>query len=404
MLLFSSGLFGYTDSLFKAVEATYRAGLPNFYKKIHSNQSVKIAYLGGSITRADNGWREQTNSMLQKQFPGTKFEQIMAAIGGTGSDFGAYRLQNHVLDYNPDLVFVEFAVNDNAKTFLYVIESMEGIVRQIWKSNPKVDICFVYTFQKVQLAFYQQNSFPVSVSAMEKVANYYKIPSICMALPVINLINQGNIILQGKNKDYQGKMVFSEDGVHPYTETGHKIYAETVIQHLKGLESIKKTFNHVLYKPLSKNSFDSIKMINVNKIQKSKGWHIVDSVVLGKSFASLLPMVYASTDTSEYVKISFTGDRFGWVDILGPSSGEIVVWVDDNPPKYIKRFDDYCTYYRMSYHFLSGFSEGKHKAIIKISPNKLDKATILAKRNNAVNNYEAFKKQAFYVGAFLINK
>ena len=113
LLLFSCrAVLAQTDSISKAVEATYRAGLPNFYNKIRNKQTVKIAYLGGSITRADNGWREQTFNWFKQQYPSIKFEQIMAAIGGTGSDFGAYRLQNHVLKHKPDLVFVEFVLEN----------------------------------------------------------------------------------------------------------------------------------------------------------------------------------------------------------------------------------------------------------------------------------------------------
>jgi len=405
LLLFSCrAVLAQTDSISKAVEATYRAGLPNFYNKIRNKQTVKIAYLGGSITRADNGWREQTFNWFKQQYPSIKFEQIMAAIGGTGSDFGAYRLQNHVLKHKPDLVFVEFAVNDNAKNSQQVKEAIEGIVRQIWEANRKTDICFVYAFQKIQLSYYHGNKFPVSASAMETVADFYKIPSICLALTVIKLIEEGKMILQGKVKDFPNKMVFSEDGVHPFTGTGHRIYAETIIQHLKTLENQGKSFKHALLKPLSLNNLGKVKMINADKIEKSKGWEVVDSVVVGKPFASLLPKVYASTDTSQFIKISFKGNSFGWVDVMGPSSGQIIVWVDGNPPQYINRFDDYCTYYRMSYHFLSGFSAGKHTAIIKISPNKLDKAAILANRNNTIDNPETFKKQAFYFGPFLMKK
>ena len=70
-----------TDSLANAVEADYRKGLPNFFNKIIKGKKVKVAYLGGSITRADKGWREQTFNWLQQAYPKAQFEQIMAAIG-----------------------------------------------------------------------------------------------------------------------------------------------------------------------------------------------------------------------------------------------------------------------------------------------------------------------------------
>ena len=41
--------------------------------------------------------------------------EINAAIEGTGSDFGVFRLKDHVLQYKPDLGFVEFDKTIDAK-------------------------------------------------------------------------------------------------------------------------------------------------------------------------------------------------------------------------------------------------------------------------------------------------
>lgn len=403
-LLFSFSAAAQSDSLVDAVEAAYRAGLPNFFNKINKGKSVKIAYLGGSITRADRGWREQTFEAFQKQYPNVQFEEIMAAIGGTGSDFGAYRLGAHVLQYAPDLVFVEFAVNDNGKTAQQVKASMEGIVRQIWKYNPKTDICLVYTFQKVQLPWYEKGKFPVSASAMEAVAEHYQIPTVCMGLPAIRLIQAGTMIVQGKAKDFPDKVIFSEDGVHPFPQTGQKVYAETLVKHFNELKTVGKPGKRTLKKALVSENLERATLIPVEKLERSAGWNIVDSVVTGKPFASLMPQVYASADTSQYLKVSFTGRSLGLLDVMGPSSGQIQVWIDRDPPRTLNRFDEYCTYYRMGYSVITGLSDGKHTAILKISPATLDKAAILAKRNNKINNPQTFEKHVFYPGAVLVEK
>jgi hypothetical protein len=238
---------------------------------------------------------------------------------------------------------VEFAVNDHSKTSQQVKESVEGIVRQIWKANRNTDICFVYTFQKVQLPFYLKGKFPVSATAMETIADYYQIPSICIALPVIKMIEEGKMLIQGKAKDYPDKIVFSEDGVHPFGETGHEIYAETVKKHFKSLQPVGKLGKHTLKPALMPNNLKKVEMVLLDKIEKSQGWQLVDSVVLSKPFASLMPPVYASTDTTDFIKINFKGNRLGLVDIIGPSSGQIVVSIDNAPPQYINRFDEYCT-------------------------------------------------------------
>lgn len=83
-----------------AVECHARDGLPNVLHKLSAGKDVRIAYLGGSIT-AQPGWRVKTTAWFQKQFPDSRVDEIDAAIGGTGSDLGVYRLQHDVLTYKP---------------------------------------------------------------------------------------------------------------------------------------------------------------------------------------------------------------------------------------------------------------------------------------------------------------
>ena len=51
-------------------------------------------------------------------------------------------MDSDVLAKNPDLVFVEFAVNDSQTDSLEIVRSMEGIVRKIRNHSDHVDICF----------------------------------------------------------------------------------------------------------------------------------------------------------------------------------------------------------------------------------------------------------------------
>ena len=89
------------DPLVPAQECHARRGLPHFFAKARMpGAAVKIAYLGGSIT-AQPGWRPKTLAYFQKTYPMATFSEINAAIGGTGSDLGVFRLKRDVLDKNP---------------------------------------------------------------------------------------------------------------------------------------------------------------------------------------------------------------------------------------------------------------------------------------------------------------
>lgn len=201
-----------------------RAGLPNYFAKVFNGEPVNVAYLGGSIT-AQPGWRVYSLDWMKEKFPEVRFKEINAAIGGTGSDFGVFRLNDHVLAHKPDLVFVEFAVNDSYTDPDKILRSMEGIVRQIWQANSYADICFIYTIKEDFLEEETKGCLPKSVQTMEGIADKYNIPTINYGFEVARQVKSGKLIFtkQGSKK-VNGVPVFSPDGVHPYLETGHKIY------------------------------------------------------------------------------------------------------------------------------------------------------------------------------------
>lgn len=134
----------------EAVECRPRSGLLNALARMKAGKEVRIAYLGGSITE-QAGWRVKSLEWFRKQYPSARISEINAAIGGTGSDLGVFRLRHDVLQFKPDLLFVEFAVNDGGAPPDRIHKSMEGIVRQAWRDNLATDICFVYTLTEGML-------------------------------------------------------------------------------------------------------------------------------------------------------------------------------------------------------------------------------------------------------------
>ena len=79
-----------------AVECSPRGGLPNFYAKLGKGGALTVAYFGGSIT-SQAGWRVQSLERLGRRYPNVSFNEVDAAIGGTGSNLGVFRLGHDVL-------------------------------------------------------------------------------------------------------------------------------------------------------------------------------------------------------------------------------------------------------------------------------------------------------------------
>jgi len=362
------------------VEFRARDGLPNFFAGISRGDSLKVAYLGGSIT-AQEGWRVFSLSWLRQRFPRSRFSEINAAIGGTGSDFGAFRLTDQVLKFNPDLVFIEFAVNDGNTAERKIIRSMEGIVRQIWQQNPRTDICFVYTLTEQDIPTELKGILPLSAQTMEKVADKYQIPSVNFGYEVTKMVRNKNLIMKGAKTETDGIKVFSRDGVHPYPETGHLIYCEALKRSFETMASGKKskTKKHLLPKPLVADYFSNPQMVDFTHGTLSKNWQVlqISDQPAFHSFGKFLVKFGKAGQSGETLTIHFTGRTIGIYDIMGPDAGRIIVEVDGCVKDTISRFDRFCTYRRLNYFLIDNLPNKTHKVIFHVVAEPFDKVAIL---------------------------
>ena len=89
-------------------------------QKARKGERLNVVFLGGSLTWGANAsdpaitsWRGLTMQMLYDRYPEARWRFKDAAIGGTGSTLGVFRMQRDVFDFKPDLVFLDFTLNDN---------------------------------------------------------------------------------------------------------------------------------------------------------------------------------------------------------------------------------------------------------------------------------------------------
>jgi len=399
--------------LVPAQECRPRNGLPNLFQKAQTpDREVKVAYLGGSIT-AQPGWRVKTLAHLQKTFPDTKFAEINAAIGGTGSDLGVFRLKKDVLDQKPDLLFVEFAVNDGGAAPEQIFRCMEGIVRQTWKALPDCDICFVYTVTEALVGPLLEGKFPRAASAMESIANHYGIPSIHMGLEVAKLAKEGKLVWKGalpkteaEKEAAKGQFIFAPDSVHPHVETGHELYLQAIVRSLEPIQKAgAEARPHQVAAPFSPTNYELAQMLPITEAIMSSGFAALDPVTdaFGKRWANRMTSLHRGAKPGETIIFKFKGTRCAIYDVIGPESGQITITLDDQTPRLVSRFDSYCTSHRLSMVLIgSELPDAVHTVKIEIHPEQPDKAKILATRGNKIDKPERFDGTAFYPGAILL--
>jgi len=399
--------------LVEAQECRPRAGWPNFLAKARTpGATVRVAYLGGSIT-AQPGWRPKTLAHFQKTWPQAKFEEIHAAIGGTGSDLGVSRLRQDVLVHQPDLLLVEFAVNDGGAAPGQIIRCMEGIVRQTWRALPNCDIGFVYTITEALVPPLLEGKFQRSASAMEKVADHYALPTVHLGLEVAKLAREGQLEWRAKlpktdeeKQALAGKFVFAPDSVHPHPETGHELYLQAVARSLDPIEaSSTKAGAHALMAPLEAGNYERAALVPLTAAMVSSGFRRLDPKTdeFGKRWANRLTSLHEAVKAGEALSFRFKGTRCAIYDVIGPDGGQVTVTLDDQPPRVVPRFDAYCTYHRLS-SFVIGtdLPDTVHTVRIEVHPESPDKAKILAQRQQTIDKPERYAGAAFHPGALLL--
>jgi len=399
--------------LLEAREVTPRGGLPNFFRKAQTTGAeIKVGYLGGSIT-AQNGWRVQTLAHFRQAYPQASFTEINAAIGGTGSDLGAFRVQQDVLSKGPDLLFVEFAVNDGGADPRRIIRAMEGIVRQTWKANPSTDICFVYTLTEALSPPMLEGKLQRSASAMEKVADFYGIPSIALGMEVAKLAKAGQLAWRAKlpktdaeKAALAGKFVFAPDSVHPHESTGHVLYTQAIVRSLPALAIANATPTaHVTGPALDPANWERAKLAPITAAKLSAGLASAEPATdaQAKVWAKRLPAMVKLTRPGQSVEFKFQGTHCAVYDVVGPAGGMVAVTLDGKALKPVPRIDAYCTYPRLSTFVVGAdLPEGVHSVRLELLADPIDKASVLAKNKNKIDKPERFAPLEFHPGGLLI--
>ena len=121
------------------------ARIAKVLQKLQNGEEVTVAFLGGSITQG-------TGADNENCYPNATVNYVNAGIGATGSYIGVHRCDTQVLSKNPDLVFIDFSVNDESQNNNINKLTYEGLIRKIWQytTAPGI-ICIAMTQDTVRL-------------------------------------------------------------------------------------------------------------------------------------------------------------------------------------------------------------------------------------------------------------
>jgi lysophospholipase L1-like esterase len=338
--------------------------LANSNKKLQSGEDFMIVYMGGSITQAGTtktndydqpGYRDYITQWFREKHPESKITDHHAAIAGTGSEFGVLRLSQHVLIHNPDLVFVEFAVNDGGDG-VSIMRCMEGVVRQIWTQNPMTDIFFLYALSHDMFYSFAKETVPVSIAAHEQVAAHYGIPSANFALALYN---------RHISDDLPWADYFL-DHAHP-TNLGNQCYAKLAADALEGL--LKGTpAPHRLPDPIASRFISKAGMTYLKDIPHA-GWDEEEVGYWGYDLTWI-----ASDKPGNALSFAFKGNLIGVFWNVAADTGDVLYSIDGGPWRRSPTWDGWVNLapQRINYKIWDAFlPDGEHQLELRIAEDRM---------------------------------
>lgn len=351
-----------------------RNGLRHFANKLATRKQATVAFIGGSVTAGEGAsdsestsYRALTYRYLERRFPEVAFTFMNAAIGGTNSTYGAFRLEDHVLEHGDvDLLFVGFAVND-AGNRSESIRAMEGIVRHAKRIKPQIDICFIYTARRSGSESYSANRrLQDNIYIHEEVADYYRLPAINIAGSMYNMISSREL----KWADISG------DDVHP-NDFGYRLYAK-VIEDFLGKELIapneKSEDPMSLPLPLDSLCYEFGKQLSPANAGVNNNWQMLEGWTTTEKYFNWEPPVdiFLGEKPGTEFQFRFTGTAVGISLLAGMDTGDIEVSIDGGAFQTIQLFDRYCLkFYRpIIVMFSEQLDRCEHTVKIRISTEK----------------------------------
>lgn len=253
--------------------------LKNLMKRAANGESLVIGFLGGSITQGSLSSTPETcyaylvYEWWKKTFPNAAFSFVNGGIGGTTSHYGGARAWKDVLCYRPDIVTVDFSVNDDANEFFE--ETYEGTLRRLLAapSAPAVVV--------LNNVFYDTGKNAQDYH--NRIADHYGIPHVSIKDTIYPDVESGKIV----------RADITPDNLHP-NDKGHRLVADEICRLLDSIKaeaeeekiageniedkSTKTEASVLLPAPLTENAYEYSRLIQIQDNEAILDGFLVDPI------------------------------------------------------------------------------------------------------------------------------
>lgn len=282
-------------------------------RRAEAGEQVSIVCMGGSITQGTISGGAKDSELLkngglpskrayadiffewwQDRFPDASFTFVNAGIGGTDSYLGVHRLAQDVLEYDPDLVLVEFSVNDGNDNFHKT--TYDNLIYNLLSDDGA---------PAVMLLFMAQTNGASAQGNHVFVGHHYGIPMVSYANVLSDMMETGRF----SDKEMSG------DQVHP-SALGHAVTGEILWNYLNSVYEVRGDLGDPetgTVSALTKAIYDNARILDSDDIVPEESGDFKEDQVCGEfpngwscdgeggivftaSFSRLGILYYATTD------------------------------------------------------------------------------------------------------------
>ena len=341
--------------------------LENTIYRLKKEKKLRIGYFGGSITEGSGAsswnktsWRARLTAHLRETYPEAEITEIMAAVGGTGTDLGLCRCEHDLLSGDPDLVFIEFATNDHDFPYRDQLYGYENCLRQILGYKNTVDIVCVFSATKgTEKLIWEKGNFG-SRSVQATLASHY---GLLTADP-------GEALRYAVATAGGDWLRYTTDATHP-NDDGYGIYTDVMVNAMtRWLEAPtpEGLTARTMPEPLCREPMRAGKLIDLCEVSDVLGEFTYEN----RKFKWRFPHFWTANGVGSTIRFDFEGTGFGLYSIMDDESGILDITLDGGETKSVCLWDEYCkSFSRGGYQFaFRDLPSGRHTVEIRVSERK----------------------------------
>lgn len=244
----------HNDTWDAPVPESQEANLPGTFDKLKNKEPLTIVVAGDSVSTGAMGsgflgispyaeaYPEMTASALRKKYNNDNIQLINSAIGGTMSYFEETKMNNTIIAYSPDLVILNFGMNDSScgRVGIPGQEFHDNLALQIEYIKQKLPECEVLL---VSSLYGNRLTFPAE-RYEEHAGVLYDLVEEYDGVGVADPQRIEKYLIEETGKDY---LCFTADNmVHP-GDLGMRLSAQAILEALS-FEDLQSYNDHLINK------------------------------------------------------------------------------------------------------------------------------------------------------------